>query len=67
MGTLQKSRKSYALYRMRLAIERGAQAESAVAQEKSQRWAVAWGMIAGIRLPGSKLRLRRINLHGTIG
>lgn len=66
MGTLRKNRKSYALYRMRLAIERGARAESAAAQEKCQRWVVAWSMLAGLRLPGAKPRLRRINLHGAV-
>jgi hypothetical protein len=64
MGTWLKNRKSYALYRMRLAIERSAGASSAAAQQKSQRWAVAWGMLAGIRVPGARPRLRRINLHG---
>jgi hypothetical protein len=49
---------------MRLAIERGARARSAIAQEKSQRWAAAWGMIAGIRVPGAKTRLRRVSLRG---
>jgi hypothetical protein len=64
MGTAYKDRKNYALYRMRLAIERGARARSAIAQEKSQRWVVAWGMIAGIRAPRAKPRLRRISLRG---
>jgi hypothetical protein len=67
MGTRQKDRKHYALYRMRLAIERGARAQSVAAQEKSQRWAVAWGMLAGIRATGARPRLRRINLRDAMG
>ncbi len=66
MGTVQKNRKNYALYRMRLAIERGARAQSVIVQEKCQRWVVAWGMLAGIRNPGARPRLRRISLRGAV-
>ena len=50
------ARKSYALHRMSLAIDRAMRATSSAEKNAARRWAAAWGLIAGIR--SSHVRLR---------
>lgn len=54
---LQK--KSYALQRMALSIDRAIAAPSRKAKERAARWAAAWGMLGGIKT--RKVRLKRLD------
>lgn len=48
--------KSYAMYRMALALGRAINAHSATEKDRASRWAGAWGMLAGIF--GKRIRLK---------
>lgn len=50
------SRKSYAMRRMTLAIERAIKRPSSKDKERAARWAAAWGLLCGIRTEGVNLR-----------
>ncbi len=52
-----QARKSYAMHRMSLAIDRGVRTHSPGEKDIAMRWASAWGLVAGI--PSPKVRLRR--------
>ncbi len=54
--TDRQSRKSYALHRMSLAIDRAMRSRSSFEKNTAMRWASAWGMVAGIRSPSARLR-----------
>ena len=49
-------RKSYAMQRMTLAIERAIERDSSKEKERAARWAAAWGLLCGIRSEGVNLR-----------
>ncbi len=50
------ARKSYAMHRMSLAIDRAMRAQSTVEKYAAMRWASAWGLVAGIRSSQARLR-----------
>ncbi|MES3024884.1 MAG: hypothetical protein V4857_25210 [Pseudomonadota bacterium] len=52
-----RSRKLYAMRRMFAALGRAIATTSAAEKERASRWSAAWGMLAGIR--GKGVRLRR--------
>ena len=59
------SKKLYAMQRMSAALRRAAAARPfGAATDQALRWAAAWGMCAGIRVPNSRLRIRRDTLVG---
>ena len=58
----RSSKKTYAMGRMITALERAIRAPTVAESDRASRWATAWGMIAGIR--GKGVRLRRYNLPG---
>lgn len=60
----QYPRKLYALFRMRNAIDRAMKATTSEEQLFASRWAGAWGLLGGIRIRGTRLRLRRNRLVG---
>ena len=49
-------RKSYAMHRMALAIERAIQGATSKEKERAARWAAAWGLLCGIKTPAVRLR-----------
>ncbi|WP_449405948.1 hypothetical protein [Massilia phosphatilytica] len=50
--------------RMSLALQRAAAARPlGPATDRALRWAAAWGLLAGIRTPHVRIRLRRTTLH----
>ena len=49
-------RKSYAMHRMALAIERAIQGATSKEKERAARWAAAWGLLCGIKTPAARLR-----------
>ena len=49
-------KKSYALKRMVISLERAIAASSDAAKDKASRWAAAWGYFAGITSPGIRLK-----------
>jgi len=56
----------YAMRRMSVALQRAAAARPLGPEtDRALRWATAWGMVAGIRTPQSRVRLRRSVLAGT--
>jgi len=58
-------KKIYAMQRMAAALRRAAAARPfGPATDRALRWSAAWGMAAGIRVPGCHLRLRRNTLIG---
>ena len=58
-------KKIYAMHRMAIALRRAAAARPfGPATDRALRWASAWGMAAGIRVPGCHLHLRRDTLIG---
>jgi hypothetical protein len=59
-------RKLYAMKRMSLALQRAAAARPlGPTTDRALRWAAAWGVVAGIRTPRTRIRLRRTTLVGT--
>jgi hypothetical protein len=50
------ARKSYAMRRMTLAIERAIKRPTRGEKERAARWAAAWGLLCGIRTEGVKLK-----------
>jgi len=53
------------MHRMAIALRRAAAARPfGPATDRALRWASAWGMAAGIRVPGCHPRLRRDTLIG---
>jgi hypothetical protein len=64
MGTRISDRKLYAMKRMSLALQRAAAARPlGPSTDRALRWAAAWGLLAGIRTPRTRIRLRRTTLH----
>jgi hypothetical protein len=58
-------KKIYAMQRMAIALRRAAAARPfGPDTDRALRWATAWGMAAGIRVPSCRLRLRRGTLVG---
>ena len=49
-------RKSYAMQRMGMAIDRARLTRSAAEKDIAVRWASAWGLVAGIRSTSVRLR-----------
>ncbi len=58
----RKEKKSYALTRMAQAISRAIDAPGDADKQRAARWAAAWGVVAGIRSKG--IRLRRSCVSG---
>ncbi len=58
----RQQRKSYAMYRMSMAIDRAMRAVSPAEKNLAMRWASAWGLMAGIR--SSSVRLRDTQVLG---
>lgn len=57
MKTLRRMiRKSYAMKRMALAIERAIQIDNFADQKRAARWAAAWGLLCGINSNAVRLR-----------
>jgi hypothetical protein len=52
----RQARKSYAMRRMTLAIERAIKRPTRKEKEHAARWAAAWGLLCGIRTEGVRLR-----------
>jgi hypothetical protein len=50
------ARKSYAMFRMTLAIERAIKRPTRKEKERAARWAAAWGLLCGIKTAGVKLK-----------
>jgi hypothetical protein len=51
--------------RMSLALQRAAAARPlGPTTDRALRWAAAWGAMAGIRTPRTRMRLRRTTLRG---
>jgi hypothetical protein len=51
--------------RLSLALQRAAAARPlGPATDRALRWAAAWGVVAGIRTPKTRIRLRRTTLSG---
>lgn len=59
--TTHTARKSYAMQRMVVALGRAIASTSQAERDRASRWSAAWGMLAGIR--GKGVRLRRSNLQ----
>jgi hypothetical protein len=57
------ARKSYAMRRMTLAIERAITRPSRMEKERAARWAAAWGLLCGIRTEGVNLRACDVQAH----
>jgi hypothetical protein len=49
-------RKSYAMQRMAVAIQRAIEDPTDKEKERAARWAAAWGLLCGIRTEGVRLR-----------
>ena len=65
MAVPVSDRKLYAMKRMSLALQRAAAARPlGPATDRALRWATAWGIVAGIRTPRTRIRLRRTTLGG---
>lgn len=60
----RQEKKAYALMRMARAIGRAVDAASNAEKDRAARWAAAWGVLAGIRSRG--IRLRRSCLSGNV-
>jgi hypothetical protein len=57
MKKLEKyARKSYAMRRMTLAIERAIKRPTSKEKERAARWAAAWGLLCGIQTEGVNLK-----------
>lgn len=52
----RQERKSYAMYRMSMAIDRAMRSASPAEKNLAMRWASAWGLMAGIRSASARLR-----------
>jgi len=64
MASPISDRKLYAMKRMSLALQRAAAARPlGPTTDRALRWATVWGMVAGIRTPQMRIRLRRTTLH----
>jgi hypothetical protein len=64
MAASISNRKLYAMKRMSLALQRAAAARPlGPTTDRSLRWATAWGLVAGIRTPRTRIRLRRTTLR----
>jgi hypothetical protein len=50
------AKKSYAMRRMTLAIERAIKRPTRNEKERAARWAAAWGLLCGIRTEGVNLK-----------
>jgi hypothetical protein len=50
------ARKSYAMFRMTLAIERAIKRPTRKEKERAARWAAAWGLLCGIKTAGVNLK-----------
>ena len=50
------ARKSYAMRRMTLALERAIKCPTRKEKECAARWAAAWGLLCGIRTKGVRLK-----------
>jgi hypothetical protein len=50
------ARKSYAMRRMTLALERAIKRPTRKEKERAARWAAAWGLLCGIRTEGVRLK-----------
>jgi len=65
MAKIVSMRKLYAMQRMSAALNRAAAARPFGPEtDRALRWAAAWGMSAGIRVPNTRVRLRRGTLLG---
>ena len=58
----REDRKAYAMQRMVQALARAIKARTALEKARAARWVAAWGVISGIRSPGTGIRLRRSTL-----
>jgi hypothetical protein len=66
MAVPVSNRKLYAMKRMSLALQRAAAARPlGPSTDRALRWAAVWGVVAGIRTPRTRIRLRRTTLVGT--
>jgi hypothetical protein len=50
------ARKSYAMFRMKLAIERAIERPTPKEKERAARWAAAWGLLCGIKTAAVNLK-----------
>jgi hypothetical protein len=50
------ARKSYAMHRMALALDRAIALRTGAQKERAARWAAAWGLLCGIQTQGVRLR-----------
>ena len=65
MAKIVSMRKLYAMQRMSAALNRASAARPFGPEtDRALRWAAAWGMSAGIRVPHTRVRLRRDTLLG---
>ena len=65
MAKIVSMRKLYAMQRMSAALNRASAARPFGPEtDRALRWAAAWGMSAGIRVPHTRVRLRRDTLKG---
>ncbi|VXC77429.1 conserved hypothetical protein [Massilia sp. 9I] len=65
MAKIVSMRKLYAMQRMSAALNRASAARPFGPEtDRALRWAAAWGMSAGIRVPHTRVRLRRDTLVG---
>lgn len=65
MAKIVSMRKLYAMQRMSAALNRASAARPFGPEtDRALRWAAAWGMSAGIRIPHTRVRLRRDTLIG---
>ena len=63
MASPISDRKLSAMKRMSLALQRAAAARPlGPTTDRALRWATVWGMVAGIRTPQMRIRLRRTTL-----
>jgi len=65
MAKIVSMKKLYAMQRMSAALNRASAARPfGPDTDRALRWAAAWGMSAGIRVPHTRVRLRRDTLLG---
>lgn len=65
MAKIVSMKKLYAMQRMSAALKRASAARPfGPDTDRALRWAAAWGMSAGIRVPHTRVRLRRDTLLG---
>jgi hypothetical protein len=56
----RSNKKLYAMYRMIQALGRAIKSSSSAEKDRASRWSAAWGMLAGIKNEGVRLRRSEI-------